>query len=116
MWKSLCKDGDGDKLFLKVDKYCNNNRLYLGLEYCDSDGDFWDWGDLTTNLSYYDIESESIVFINSDVSERVFKKIVKTGLLYFLGTIKYNNGTYRKCFVNKGVMENYINHEKDEED
>jgi hypothetical protein len=108
MKKVLCKDKDGYKLYLTQAIY-NNDRIYLGLVwYNENEQEYEIWGDLTINLPNAMIEDDNIIFIDSFITDNILEQLEDIGLLTYLDTIQYNMGRYKKYYLNKKVMEEYI--------
>lgn len=89
--------------FLSVGTYLNNNRLYLGLE---TDSSFFD--DITINLPEISLTSDSMVFLNSDLSKDIKKVLLKEGILSsYLYSQQYNYGNYDCYFVDLDKIREY---------
>lgn len=102
--KYICKDENGYRLYLKTANYTNNGRIYLGLD--DVEG--FSYGDITINLSDFMIENDDIVFIDSMIDDYLFNELEKVGLLTYLDTMQYNFGRYRKCLLDRKIMNEYL--------
>lgn len=109
MKKVLCKDDTGYKLYLTSSNYSNNGRIYLGLLWFDENsGDYELWDDLTINLSDFMVESDNVIFINNDISDYVLEQLEEIGLLTYLDTMVYNYGRYKKYYLDRDVMREYL--------
>lgn len=96
---------NGKELFLYVDKYSVNGRMYIGL--VTKEGELWN--DLTINLPDVPLEKNTI-FVNADLSNELREKLIDTGVFFNLfPPIKYNMGSYETYYVSQELMKEYTN-------
>ncbi len=92
------------ELYLDVGNYYNNSRMYIGL--VDKYGNSWD--DITINLNNMCLTQKNNIFLNSDLSNDLVKKLIEIGLIgENLKTINYNFGTYFKAKVSLKKLKEY---------
>lgn len=95
----------GHDLFLDVSNYSVNNRMYIGL--VTEDGELWD--DITINLADLEVE-DNMIFINSNIPRDLKDKLYETGVfLDMFYSQNYNMGSYDVAYVNKELLNDYIN-------
>ena len=100
---------DGEDLYLFKSSYANNDRIYLGLEYYDTEAKGYElWGDITVNISDFLIENDNIVFIDHNLFEEVYEQLVKVGLLKEIEIMKYNLAKFKKCALDMKIVEEYL--------
>ena len=96
---------NGKELFLDVDKYSVNGRMYIGL--VTKEGELWN--DLTINLPDVPLE-ENTIFVNADLSNELREKLIDTGVFFDLfSPKKYNMGSYETYYVSQELMKEYTN-------
>ena len=87
---------DGDELYLRISKYRNNNRIYIGIETKEEP-----YADLTINLPDMMIPSREYVFVSGDISEELKDFLKEKGLILdTFGTYQYNYGRYDMVEIN----------------
>ena len=100
---------DGEDLYLLKSSYANNGRIYLALEYYDTEAkDYELWGDITVNISDFVIENDNIVFIDHNLFDEVYEQLVKVGLLKEIEIMKYNLARFKKCQLNMNIVDEYL--------
>ena len=92
----------GTDLYLTVNRYSKNNRIYLGLV-TDEEG----YVDITINLPEIGV-GESYAYLSNDIDEElkdflVDKKVISDTLVI----MPYNYGNYRMVRWNKDVVKEY---------
>lgn len=87
---------NNEELYLRISKYRNNNRIYIGLETKEEP-----YADLTINLPDMMIPSREFVFISGDISNDLKDFLKEKGLiLETFGTYQYNYGRYDMVEIN----------------
>ena len=77
---------NNEELYLRISKYRNNNRIYIGIETKDEP-----YADLTINLPDMMISSREYVFVSGDISEELKDFLKEKGLILdTFGTYQYN--------------------------
>ena len=95
---------DNEELYLLVDRYINNDRLYIGL--VTKDGELFN--DITVNLPYAPLRSDGQIYVNGNLSSNVKKLLYKTDVFRKISEQKYNMGTYDIARVNQKNLKKYI--------
>ncbi len=81
---------NNEELYLRISKYRNNNRIYIGIETKEEP-----YADLTINLPDMMIPSREYVFVSGDISEELKDFLKEKGLILdTFGTYHYNYGRY----------------------
>lgn len=99
---------DNEKLFLFIDEYVNNNRMYIGL--INKDGELFN--DITINLSDAPLRNNTQIFINSDLSFEIKKLLYKTEVFNKISEQRYNMDNYDIARINKNNLKKYIDEYK----
>lgn len=96
---------DGKNLYLNVDEYSVNGRMYIGL--ITKEGELWD--DLTINLPDVSLDDDTIC-VNASIPNDLREKLLDTGVFFNLFSPKpYNMGSYETFYVSKELMKEYTN-------
>ena len=91
---------NNEELYLRISKYRNNNRIYIGIETKDEP-----YADLIINLPDMMIPSREYVFVSGDISEELKDFLKEKGLILdTFGTYQYNyaQGDVPLCNVCNG--------------
>jgi len=101
--------GQTYNLALQIANYYINNEICINILYYDEDLESWeDFDTLTINLNLLK-EEENEIFINSDISKDLIKKLEKLKIITLKNDIiHYNMGTYEKAFFNYDIAKKYI--------
>lgn len=94
---------DGNKLYLTVGRYRNNNSMYLGLDKKDGEN----YCDITINISDKKI-NDNIAYLSNDMSKELKdflreKKLISEPILF----MKHNYGEYEMVYVDLDKVKEY---------
>lgn len=91
-----------NNLYLTIDSYQNNNRIYIGIE--TKNGLY---ADITINLTNM-LLPDNYIFVNNDISSDLRKFLEEKGIIgKTIETYQYNMGRYDMVNINFDLLKGY---------
>jgi hypothetical protein len=106
-WKEFNKNYD---LCLRTSNYVNNNRLYVGIMYYDTELKGYEiFSDLTINIPSYELKNDYEIVINNDTPIDLIEKLEDLGILLDTYDYAYSGfSQYKVMIFNKELAKEYM--------